>query len=188
MATAGLLLCGGSGSRFHGDVNKLVHPLEGVAVVARSLSAMLGAHFEVNIVVDGAVDVGPFLDSEVLHLHNFRWSEGIATSLWVGIEKARELGIESVVVGLGDQPGISSNSWRAVADSHGRPIAIATYHGKRRNPVRLDRSIWDMLPRLGDEGARAIFKAYPELVEEVDCMGDPRDIDTLEDLIKWNSF
>ncbi len=188
MAKAGLLLCGGEGSRFHGKVNKLIHPLDGSVMVAVSLGAMLGAEFQFNIVVDGAVDVSSYLTPRVLHVNNPSWSEGIATSLNCGIDVARDLGLESVIVGLGDQPGISSGSWKAVSESHERPIAVATYHGKRRNPVRLDSSIWDMLPRSGDEGARALFRAYPDLVEEVDCDGNPRDIDTLEDLIKWNSF
>ncbi len=183
-----MLLCAGQGSRFHGSTNKLLHPLNGSAVVEISLSAMLGAGFEYNIVVDGAVDIGQYLSEPVIHLHNSHWQEGMATSLQLGVAEARKLGVDSVIVGLGDQPGIPSVSWAAVAQSCDRPIGVATYHGKRRNPVRLDSPVWDLLPRTGDEGARALFEAHPELVENVDCMGDPRDIDTLEDLIKWNSF
>lgn len=188
MAKAGLLLCGGEGSRFQGKVNKLIHPLDGLVVVEYSLASMRDANFEFNIVVDGAVDIGSYLGEGIIHVHNPNWEEGMATSLQAGIAVARELKVESVIVGLGDQPGIPSSAWKAVGESHGRPIAVATYHMKRRNPVRLDSTIWDLLPRSGDEGARSIFRTYPELVEEVDCMGDPRDIDTLEDLIKWNSF
>ncbi len=169
-------------------MNKLIQPLDNSTVISVSLAALLGAGFEFNVVVDGAIDVGPYLPTGVIHVHNPDWSAGMASSLQCGIDVARKLGVESVVVGLGDQPGILSSAWMAVAESSARPIAVATYHGQRRNPVRLDSSIWDLLPRSGDEGARTLFRAYPELVEEVDCMGDPRDIDTLEDLIKWNSF
>ena len=169
-------------------MNKLLHPLGGSVVVAMSLDSMNKAGFEYNIVVDGAVDLSTFVTSNIILVHNSDWREGMATSLQRGIVEARKFKADAVVVGLGDQPGITSASWVTVAQSHDRPIAVATYHGKRRNPVRLDRSIWDLLPRSGDEGARTLFEAYPELVEEVDCTGDPRDIDTLEDLIKWNSF
>ena len=169
-------------------MNKLLHPLGGSVVVAISLDSMNKAGFEYNIVVDGAVDLSTFVTSNIILVHNPDWREGMATSLQRGIVEARKFKADAVVVGLGDQPGITSGSWVTVAQSHDRPIAVATYHGKRRNPVRLDRSIWDLLPRSGDEGARTLFEAYPELVEEVDCTGDPRDIDTLEDLIKWNSF
>lgn len=187
MVAAGLLLCGGSGSRFSSPTGKLLYPLGAMPVVSHALSSLLQAGFEHVIVVDGASDLSYVVGTEVVLVHNYDWEEGMATTLQRGIEAARTLGADSVVVGLGDQPGIPPEAWRIVAGSHERPIAVATYHGKRRNPVRLDKPIWDLLPVTGDEGARILYGAYPELVEEVDCPGDPQDIDTLEDLIKWNS-
>lgn len=184
---AAILLCAGEGSRFKGTSHKLLQPLGSSTVVALSLQAMIDAAFEINIVVDGAIDLGEYLESGVNLVHNKDWNKGMATSLKIGVEAAKDLGVSRIVVGLGDQPGIYSHSWRAVGACEGRPIAVATYHGKRRNPVKLDSVVWDLLPSLGDEGARALMRAYPELVEEVDCDGDPRDIDIVEDLIKWNS-
>ena len=64
--------------------------------------------------------------------------------------------------------------------------AVATYRGVRRNPVRLDREIWPLLPTSGDEGARVVMRERPDLVEAVACPGDPLDIDTVEDLSIWS--
>ena len=67
------------------------------------------------------------------------------TSLRAGLDAAAELGCRAVVVGLADQPFVTPAAWRAVADAAG-PIAVATYDGHRGNPVRLDSTVWALLP------------------------------------------
>jgi molybdenum cofactor cytidylyltransferase/nicotine blue oxidoreductase len=36
-----------------------------------------------------------------------------------------------------------------------------------------------------DEGARALLASRPDLVDEVDVPGDPTDLDTPDDLARW---
>lgn len=136
-------------------------------------------------VVTGAADLAGVLPAGVEVLPNPDWAEGQATSLQVAIRAARAAGHSAVVIGLGDQPDVSPEAWRAVAGARS-PIAAATYSGQRRNPVRLGREVWDLLPRSGDAGARVLMRDRPELVVEVPCLGNPGDIDTVEDLQQWN--
>ena len=189
-----VLLAAGAGSRFEGVGHKLSAEIfesgtgRSGTVIERALASALASEVGPVVVVTGAVpDVVPeSLADAVTSHHNPRWADGQITSVRAGIEAARSLGATAVVVGLADQPFIEPSAWRAVADAPG-PIVVATYDGRRANPVKLDADVWDLLPRTGDEGARALMRVRPELVREVACGGSPADIDTKEDLRRWQS-
>ncbi len=183
--TAAVVLAAGGGSRFEGPVHKLLAVVDGRPLIGHVLDAVVAADLDEVVVVTGAVDLSPHLPDGVTEVPNHRWAEGQATSLRAGIAAAGELGCDAVVVGLGDQPGIPASAWRAVADADSA-IAVATYDGERRNPVRLAREVWPLLPTEGDRGARVLFGVRPDLVGEVPCEGQPADVDTLEDLDRWN--
>jgi molybdenum cofactor cytidylyltransferase len=192
MTVAAVVLAAGGGTRFEGPVHKLLVPVQGEPLVVRVVRAALGAGLDETLVVTGAVDLEPLLHAaglldDVTLVVNDRWAEGQATSLAAAIATAGRAGHDAVVVGLGDQPGVSSEAWQRVATSApGAPIVVATYDGERRNPVRLGRQIWSDLPTEGDEGARVLLRRRPGLVVEVGCPGEPDDVDTLEDLERWS--
>ena len=91
-------------------------------------------------VITGAVDLTGHLPDGLTVLPNPRWAEGQATSVQVAVGAARAAGVAALVVGLGDQPLVPPQAWAAVAGADA-PIAVATYHGQRRNPVRLAAAV-----------------------------------------------
>lgn len=188
MSVAGIVLAAGSGSRFGGATDKMTTPFRGKPLVLWAIEAAVDAGLDEVFVVTGAADLRGVVSSNgnVKLVSNARWPDGLATSLHAGIEAAAQAGHDAVVVGLGDQPLVPSSAWRAVAEASEHAVAVATYGGKRRNPVRLHRSVWGLLPRVGDEGARVLFRERPELVGEVACEGEPADVDTVEDLTRWS--
>ena len=117
---------------------------------------------------------------------NGRWREGSATSLQAGIARAAELGATRAVVALADQPFITAEAWRDVAAADAA-VAVATYAGGRGHPVQLRADVWPLLPTEGDEGAKAVMRLRPDLVREVPCPGSAVDIDTVEDLRRWQN-
>lgn len=121
-------------------------------------------------------------------VENPEWEEGIASSLRVGLDALLQKSrADAALIVIGDQPQLDQRVVTEVVDTFaraGRPVVIPKYRYTWGNPVLVDRSLWPRLMSLeGDEGARRLFQAHPEWVEEVwiDHL-PPRDVDTEADL------
>jgi molybdenum cofactor cytidylyltransferase len=181
-----IVLAAGGGSRFGGG--KLLARLGGRPLIEAVLDNLRAAPIDEVIVVVGA---GAERLREVCELYGVRtvdnqeWERGQSTSVLAGLRACTG---DAAVVLLGDQPLIGAGAvGRLVAAfAEGARVAVATYGGKRRNPVLFSREVWPLLEAelAGDEGARPVLRRYPELVVEVPCegVGDPADVDTREDL------
>jgi nicotine blue oxidoreductase len=183
-----ILLAAGGGSRFGGG--KLLATFGGRPLVAAVLDALAEAPVDEIVVVLGARAGEMRRICEpygVRIVENADWELGQSTSVLAGL---RALGPEAraAVVLLGDQPLVRAEAvGRLVAAfGEGARVAVATYGGRRRNPVLFAREVWALLEEelAGDEGARSVLRRHPELVVEVPCdgAGDPTDVDTRADL------
>ena len=187
--TVAILLAAGAGSRFLGNEHKLLTMLPGASnltIFETSLTHALSAGFSHVIVVTGAADIpaSMLIHRTIVVAHNSRWADGQAGSIAMGIGEAQRLQASAAVIGLADQPFVTSSAWQRVAGAT-TPIAVATYNGRPGNPVRIDQTVWPLLPQNGDSGARELIRLRPELVSQVDCPGSAADIDTQEDLAQW---
>ncbi|MCP3989491.1 MAG: nucleotidyltransferase family protein [Actinomycetia bacterium] len=185
MTIAAVVLAAGAGSRFAGPEHKLRTLFRGRPILCWVLEAVDQAGFDQTYVITGAHDVDDLVGEEVTIVANPDWAEGQSTSLGVAVDAVAADGHDAFVVGLGDQPLVPASAWRSVGASAGE-IVTATFDGKRRPPVKLSRSVWTMLDRTGDAGARPLMERRRELVSEIPCTGNPVDIDTLEDLQQWS--
>jgi molybdenum cofactor cytidylyltransferase len=181
-----IVLAAGGGSRFGGG--KLLARLGRQPIIDAVLDNLREAPVDEVIVVVGA-------DAErlrevcerygVMTVANEEWERGQSTSVLAGL---RASGGRAAVVLLGDQPIVGARAVERLvaAVAEGARVAVATYGGKRRNPVLFSREVWPLLEAelAGDEGARSVLRRHPELVVEVPCegVGDPVDVDTREDL------
>ena len=185
LGVAAAVLAAGAGSRFAGEGHKLLCEIGGVPLVRRAVDAACAADLDETIVVMGAVDLLGVLPDDVTVLRNEAWEQGQATSLAAAIGYAGSRGHRAVVFGLGDQPGVPASAWRAVGSDDG-DLVVADFAGRRGPPVKIGAALWSHLPLTGDEGGRVLMRRRPELVRAIPCEGNPDDIDTLEDLKRWN--
>jgi CTP:molybdopterin cytidylyltransferase MocA len=182
------VLAAGAGSRFGGG--KLLARLGGQPIIEAVLDNLREAPVDEVIVVVGA-------DAERLRevcerygvrpVTNEAWERGQSTSVLAGL-RACDKKSRAAVILLGDQPFVGADAVERLvaAFAEGANVAVATYGGKRRNPVLFSWEVWPLLEAelAGDEGARSVLRRHPGLVVEVPCegVGDPTDVDTREDL------
>jgi len=184
VTVAAVVLAAGAGSRFHGRTHKLLARLGDRSLVAHAVGAAVASGLP-TFVVTGAVDLQGRVDPEALLVHNPQWAQGQVTSLRAGIAAAAAAGHDAVVVGLGDQPLVGPHAWSALAACNAA-MAVATYGGRLGNPVRLGAEMWTHLPTIGDQSTPSLVWEREDLVVRVPCAGDPADVDTVEDLGRWD--
>ena len=188
MSVAAALLAAGQGTRLGGNVAKPLALLHERPLMAWALDAVLATEIRPVLVVVGAAgaDVAAAVPPGGTVVHAQSWSQGIAHSLHAALDALEgRAEVTAVCIGLADQPGIGPAAYERLVEAHddGARLAVATYDGQRGNPVLLAREVWpDARGLRGDVGARALMKDHE--VVEVDCTGtgDPRDVDTLDDL------
>ena len=184
---AGILLAAGGGSRL-GRPKALVE-IGGQTLAARGADLLRAGGADPIVVVTGAAPVDL---PEVTLVANPGWRTGMGSSLIAGLRALQDqpASCRAVVVALADQPLIGAEAVRRLIAAHaaGAPVAIASYGGRPRNPVLIDRAHWPELlaTTTGDAGARPFLRAHPDLITAVDCTdtGRPDDIDTPEDLAR----
>jgi molybdenum cofactor cytidylyltransferase len=206
------VLAGGRGSRLGGDVPKPLVEWRSRPLVAWALDAAVDSGLRPVVLVTGyrsrevraavAAPVYPPLRpermgskgvrefKEIMIVHNRRWRRGIASSLHAALDALAPFAqVGAVCVGLADQPEVGPEAYRRLVAAFvdGAELAVATYAGRRANPVLLSRSLWTEANRLeGDVGARALMQRHPVVDVPCDDTGDPADVDTAADFDRLN--
>jgi CTP:molybdopterin cytidylyltransferase MocA len=182
------ILAAGTGSRLAGSTPKPLVPLAGRPLMSYALDAALAARLHPVVLVVGhhhrrVGDAAP-AGVSVVRARGFR--RGIGLSLRAALDVlAGWAQVGAVCVGLADQPRVGADAYRRLCRAYddGATLAAATYHGDRGNPVLLARPLWEEARTLGgDEGARALMRSHPVVEVACDDVGDPTDVDTIDDL------
>ena len=189
---AALVLAAGA-SRRMGSM-KLLLPLAGRPLLQHVLDAVAGAALDGIVLVVGAqaaaIEAAVLLPAHCRVVRNPAPEAGQSRSLACGLA-ALGGDVDAALVLLGDQPGVTSELIERVAAEFrtgATPAVRPVWRDERGaavpgHPVALARSLWSEVTRLeGDEGARALWRAHPEWMHEVELPGPPlRDVDDRDD-------
>lgn len=186
---AAIILAAGASTRF-GQCKQLLD-WEGKPMLGHICDVAIRAGLDPVIPVLGcqAADAGAALGNRpVRPLMNWRWEEGLSTSVQIGLAGV-PAEAQAVLFLQGDQPLITPDLLRAIADRFEQTEAsiIQPVHaGQRGTPVLFARRFFRELCTItGDEGGRSLIARYPQEVATVEVT-DPSilmDVDTPEDYV-----
>ncbi len=183
-----VILAAGESARM--GTPKQLLPLDGQTLLVRTIEAALASAAWPVVVVLGAHEekIRPTLTRlPVLIAENPTWSEGMASSIRIGVTTLRQFSreLDAVLVALCDQPAFSAaiiGQLVAVQRATGRSIVAASYAGRQGAPALFLREHFETLMHLtGEEGARALLNGSPEWVAAVDLPALALDLDTPAD-------
>ncbi|MGM0412970.1 MAG: nucleotidyltransferase family protein [Pseudomonadota bacterium] len=183
----GILLAGGTGSRF-GPGLKLLQPLADGRPVARAAADALvgGVDGAMAVVRPGQAELAGLLTEAGLEVVTTPAAErGMGASLAAGVAAAGAA--KGWVIALADMPWIAPETVAAVAAAMraGAGVAVPEHAGRGGHPVGFGAALGTELRALdGDRGARSVVTAHPHsrVPVAVDDPGIHRDVDRPADL------
>lgn len=184
---AAVVLAAGASTRF-GECKQLLD-WQGEPMMTHVTDVALEAGLNPVIVVLGCEFEETYRalgDRPVLKLINWRWDEGLSSSVQTGLS-AIPPEVESAVFLQSDQPGITPGLLRAMVGKSERSngaIVRPVYKDRGGTPVLFPRRFFGELAAVtGDEGGRSLLRRHRDEVETV-TVEDPdilTDIDTRAD-------
>jgi molybdenum cofactor cytidylyltransferase len=181
---AGLVLAAGGSARL-GRPKQLL-PYRGATLLDAVLETARACAFDQLLVTLGgaAHEVRDAVDLRGAGVVvNNAYGSGCSSSIAAAVG-ALDPRCDALVLLLGDQPGVSARSVRALLGGRGgAPLAVCRYDDGRGHPFAFGRSVFAELERLhGDKAVWKLLEQRAADVAEVRVRGPvPRDVDTWDD-------
>lgn len=169
--TCAIILAAGRSRRM--GTQKLLLPFGGTTVIAHVVGQVLASGVEEGYVVvgcDGRQIADELSGRRVTIVTNPDQDSSMLDSVRCGL-RALPQGCESILVALGDQPGITSelvdDMLRAFAATD-RAILVPVHEGRRGHPLLFSAGYCeDVLTRYDEVGLRGLLRAHPDEVLEL---------------------
>ena len=189
-----VVILAAGGSRRLGRPKQLVE-IEGQSLVRRAAEAALSAGSGSVHVVVGAEIAGVRTELEGLPVElvvNEQWKEGVASSIRAAIDaiERREHPVETLILMLCDQPGVSGDVLRRLLEAYRMtraPVVASRYPEGPGVPALFHAELFPALKTLdGDVGARQLIRYLDRDVVTIP-FAMPDDVDTPGDLVRYGA-
>jgi molybdenum cofactor cytidylyltransferase len=183
-AVTGLVLAAGGSTRL-GQPKQLL-PFRGATLLDHVLDVARECRFDqlLCVVGGGAAAVRATVNFQgVQVVENPAFGEGCSSSIASALG-AVDPRADTLLLLLGDQPGISAQTVRRLLAGRGEaPLAVCEYSDGRGHPLAFSRTLFGELAALhGDKGVWKLLDRLGDRVADVPIAGPvPRDVDTWED-------
>ena len=193
MKNVGIIILAAGASRRMGRPKQLL-PINGQPLLLRVVEEALSSPVTHVMVVLGSnhESHGELLETYPVHLvNNPDWHKGIGTSIRRGVDEmnSKVKNLDAVLIMVGDQPAIRFEYLSHMINTYQRSssLAIASgYAGTYGVPALFDKTLFDELRNLNDEqGAKAILSSRRNEILVLDCPEGELDLDTPEDVIRF---
>ncbi|WP_428410439.1 nucleotidyltransferase family protein [Hyphococcus sp.] len=184
--TAAILLAAGAASRFGAD--KLSAPLRGARVIdhaAAALTASGCAHRAVIVNSENVISGLPGFETVI----NPDAAKGLSTSIRIGVNWAEACGAKGVLIALADMPFVDPDHYVRLFETANanRNQCAFTAAGEKRSPPAIFSAGWfsQLRDLEGDQGAKHLLSTQPKAAGVSAQEKMLADIDTSEDLIRF---
>ncbi|HEY1714001.1 MAG TPA: nucleotidyltransferase family protein [Solirubrobacteraceae bacterium] len=180
----GVVLAAGASTRL-GQAKQLL-PYGGAPLLGHVLQTARSCPFDQLLCVVGgaSAEVRRWVDLHGVEVvENTAFGEGCSSSIAAALEHV-DMRCDTLVLMLGDQPGVGVAHVEALLDGRGdAPLAACAYSDGRGHPLAFARSMFGELAGLhGDKGVWKLMDGHADEVADVAMEGPvPLDVDTWDD-------
>lgn len=184
-----VILAAGSSSRM-GQSKQLLR-VHDTTVLSHAITVALQAEPAVVTVVLGAhakQHRESIQSMPVSIVVNEQWETGMGSSLKAGLRhvETHHPKVTAVLFMVCDQPALTTQHLLNLIGKAEKPIVASHYAGSPGVPALFKKSLFPSLNALrNDQGAKKMFRLFPEQVSTVDFPGGELDLDTMEDYQKY---
>ena len=185
MKIGAVLMASGAAHRF--GSNKLLHEVDGVPMIQRTMQAVPARLFDRAGVASSYPEILSLAEqSGYLPIPNPSAAEGQSASIRLGLSALKDM--DGVLFAVCDQPWLKQESvirLRMDFSEHPGCICALGWQGRRGNPVIFPKAFFpDLLSLSGDQRGAALIRSHKELLRmvEVASASELRDVDAPENL------